>query len=290
MPKRSGIMLCYPFEEKRLEKWEPPYLVQPKLDGERCRAIVGGATPSSYLRLLLSSEQNIIESVPHINEALDKLDFLDELDGELYIHGASFEEIHSIVGRTVNIHPDYKSMEFHIFDKVDPEASQVKRISDLAKHSHYFKPPLIVVPTYTANNLDEIMSIYDRICNMGYEGIIVRHLMAPYIRRRSLYMLKFKPKKDDWYKVIGYKEEVDKDGNPKDRLGALVCVGNDETVFSVGSGLTEDDRRALWNSRETLKGKLCHVQYQHLTSGKGVPRFPVFVEVIEAGKEVGLEI
>jgi len=34
--KRAGVQLCYPFEEKRLAKWEPPYIVQPKLDGERC--------------------------------------------------------------------------------------------------------------------------------------------------------------------------------------------------------------------------------------------------------------
>ena len=39
MGKRTGIMLCYPFEEKRLNKWNPPYIIQPKLDGERCRAV-----------------------------------------------------------------------------------------------------------------------------------------------------------------------------------------------------------------------------------------------------------
>ena len=35
----KGIMKCYPFEEKRLAEWNPPYICQPKYDGVRCRAI-----------------------------------------------------------------------------------------------------------------------------------------------------------------------------------------------------------------------------------------------------------
>ena len=31
-----GIMKAVPFEEKRLAKWKPPYIVQPKFDGNRC--------------------------------------------------------------------------------------------------------------------------------------------------------------------------------------------------------------------------------------------------------------
>ena len=35
----KGIMKASPFEEKRLTKWNPPYIIQPKYDGFRCRAI-----------------------------------------------------------------------------------------------------------------------------------------------------------------------------------------------------------------------------------------------------------
>jgi hypothetical protein len=39
--KRSGIQLCYPFEEARLKRWNVNTVVaQPKLDGDRCRAII----------------------------------------------------------------------------------------------------------------------------------------------------------------------------------------------------------------------------------------------------------
>ena len=273
--KRSGIMLCYPFEEKRLARWNPPYLVQPKFDGERCRAV---RIQGTYL--LLSSEENIIVSVPHINEALDKLLTSHELDGELYAHGVDFDSIHSIVGRTKNLHPDYTQMEYHIFDVVSggPQYVRSKVVPELG-----LKPPLHMTETFPCWTLEEIMKAYDTIVNLGYEGIVVRHIDNEYVRRRSPAMMKFKPKKDDFYEIIDYKEEIDKNGKPKGRLGALVCRGSDETIFSVGSGLTDADRTSLWDTREALAGRLCHVQYQHLTAGRGVPRFPVFVNVVDKG-------
>ena len=107
MAKRQGIQLCYPFEEKRLEKWEPPYLVQPKLDGERCRAECWVETrdDSKLDWFLKSSEQNIFNSVPHINKAIKDQRILRnmELDGELYLHGMNFSDIHSIQLRLYQI-------------------------------------------------------------------------------------------------------------------------------------------------------------------------------------------
>ena len=54
-------MKAVPFEQKRLNKWEPPYILQPKYDGVRCRAV-----PVENGYLLLSSEENVVFSVPHI--------------------------------------------------------------------------------------------------------------------------------------------------------------------------------------------------------------------------------
>jgi len=124
------------------------------------------------------------------------------------------------------------------------------------------------------------MRAYDRIIALGYEGIVVRHIDAPYVRRRSLFLMKFKPKKQDAYEIVGWKEEISKDGIPKNRLGALVCKGDDGTEFSVGTGLNDDLRNSLWKERTELIGLNCRVQYQHITSGAHVPRFPVFVEVL----------
>lgn len=284
--RRAGIQLCYPFEESRLTRWNPPYIVQPKLDGERCRAIYDVDLGWQ----LVSSELNTFQSVPHINQALinSQIPHKMELDGELYLHGMGFNEIHSVVGRTVNLHPSYQDIQFHVFDLVDLNLPQWERLRILRKLEERFRPGLHLVPVQVAEDLDGILKAYDKIVSMGYEGIIVRNIDALYIRRRSIFVMKFKPKKEDFYEIIGYKQMIDKDGNPKEMLGALVCQGDDGSQFSVGSGMTDAFRSKYWNdcSPEDLVGKVAQVQYQHITPGKGVPRFPVFVNVVEGDKFV----
>ncbi len=279
--KRSGIMLFYPFEEKRFIKWDSSAYGDPKLDGERCRAVYSGEDNIGWQ--LWSSQCNEFLSVPHITMALyaQKVPISLELDGELYCHGMSFEEIHSRVSRTANLHPSYDDIKFHIFDVIDPNPQylRIARIDFLDTHD-----PLIKVNHTYLESFDEVMLFFDKCCEDGYEGMILRHPAGLYVRKRSTFGMKFKPKKNDYYQIVGYKEEINKHGYKKERLGALICRGSDLTEFSVGSGLTDYQRQNLWGIREDLKGKLCHVKYQHITSGKGVPRFPIFLDIVEAGE------
>ena len=153
-PKRTGVMLAYPFEEKRLAKWEPPYFVQPKLDGERCRIIV-----QNGVVLMLSSTEEIITSCPHIAQrALEKLP-AGEYDGELYRHGWSFEEIHSVVSRRVNLHPDHEQIQFHCFDLIE-NAQQLVRLSYLCGMSTW-DDLLIFIGTIMAIDLPAIMKLLE---------------------------------------------------------------------------------------------------------------------------------
>jgi len=277
---RTGIQLCYPFEEKRLNKWKPPYICQPKYDGVRCRAV-----PIQDGYLLLSSEENPIFSVPLVLASINKLRFTNfEFDGELYCHGMSFEQIFSTTSRTRNLHPDHQNISFNIFDIVDEGKAQLERLKNLYDiyHNAVFSGDFLHLAPFTmALSLDGVMKAYDDFIGKDYEGIIVRNADAPYLRRRSTWVMKFKPKQEDIYDITGYKEEVDKEGIPKGRLGALICYSNAGT-FGVGSGLTDELRETLWNSRETLKGKKLRVGYQHVTE-RGIPRFPIYLEVIEDG-------
>ncbi len=268
----KNIMKASPFEEKRLLKWEPPFIIQPKYDGFRCRAVP--LDNGEYM--LLSSEENVFFSVPHINEACKQLP-RQEWDGELYRHNLPFEGISSRVSRTVNLHPDYKDIQFHIFDYIsnEPQAARLKFLGDTDMQG-----PLIRTPYWIAVDLKGVMEIYEHILAQQYEGIIVRHYAAPYERKRSTYVMKFKPKQEDIYAITGYSEEVSVEGNPKGVLGSLVCDSGDGTTFAVGTGFSNDVRGALWEVRDSLIGKFAQVQYQHITAGKQVPRFPVFVEIV----------
>lgn len=276
---RTGIMLCYPFEERRLEMWNNLAIIQPKLDGDRCRAIIdefGNVT-------LLSSEENEINSVPHIKEELQSFGFKNiELDGELYRHEMHHQDIHSIVGRTVNLHSDFSEIEYHVFDIVNdlPQYERSLIVQQIFPNdAKYVK----VVENSLCSGIKEVMSALDTYVSMGYEGIIARNLNNMYVRKRSTAMMKFKPRKSDYYIIVGYKEEVSKNGIPKGSLGALILSSGDGDTFDVGSGsfLTAHNRRELWKERDNLIGQVAHIKYQHLTPGRRVPRFPVLQDVMK---------
>ena len=282
MTKRTGIMLCYPFELRRLQNqirgqfpWKPPFLLQPKLEGERCRAVIG---PDNTVHLW-SSEQNLIESVPHINEALEDLCLPMglEFDGELYIHEEEFGDLHSIISQKNALAEDYDRMEYHIFDIIDETMSQLERAVHLSRIK--FNPPIVAVKNTMVYTIDEVLQWVENFTDHGYEGIIIRELSAPYVRKRSSAVMKYKPKKSDYYTIIGVNQLVNKFGHPKPLLGSFTCAGNDGTPFNVGSGFTEEQRREFWLNPPI--NRLVHVQYQNINPS-GAPKFPVFLGILEA--------
>jgi ATP-dependent DNA ligase len=301
---RKGIMLCYPFEEKRLTKWGPgPHFSQPKLDGRRVRAIFD----SKGKVTLLSSEENILTKYQHINKALEETHYINlELDGELYVHGLSFEQICS---------DDYASqMQYHIFDMPMQSRPQYMRFIGLKalfpRDTDFIKR----VPIFEVSSLDSVMFLYDEFLDEGYEGFVLRHHNSLYLRdnfsttitnenaKRSTLLMKFKPKKEDIYRIAGYSQEVDKYNNPKPNwLGRLICNSEEgdtrnlglyppkparipEGFFGIGSGFKDIDSIQLWKIREDLPGKYVKVKYQHISDTGRVPRFPVYMEIYDPTK------
>lgn len=299
MAKRTNIMLCQPFEERRLQKWNvPEVIVQPKLDGERARAYWDHEREGW---VLMSSEGNEFKHVPHINAELLELNIPKSfhLDGELYIHNSTFNEIHSIASRKVNRHHDADAIEYHVFDLIT-HAPMGQRTSMLWEALD-FGSCIKLVPTHTCDPTAEaILDHMQSYVTWGYEGIIVRHPGAFYEVRRSPYIMKFKPGKTDIYPICGYSIEVSIEGVEKDSsVGRLIACSVDDPLpwlgeypakkklpagyFGIGSGTGEDNiegfsrigRRDLWSQRDTLQGKFVEVYYQALTPAH-VPRFPVF--------------
>lgn len=257
-----------------------PVIMHPKLDGERSRRL----ELPNHNNILISSTEDIIFFMEHIQDEFLRLSKVANLeyDGELYRHGWTFEQIHSVVSRTVNRHPDSHLMQFHIFDYCDESTHQIKRTINLAKIAQEFKSDIIkFVPYYLAYSFEEVMRYYELFLSQGYEGMIIRHIEAPYVRKRSTFMMKFKPKKKDRYRIIGWREEVSNEGIPKGRIGTLICCSDDGQSFGVSAGLNDELRDELWRIRNTnLINRECIVHYQALTSAKKVPKFCSKIEIL----------
>jgi len=268
----KNIMKAYPYEDKRLLSWEPPFIVNIKYDGDRCWR---DPLPNGN-SLLLSSEENPFFLLPHISEAINNLGTDFKWDGELYDHNlyleGGHELIHGIASRTVNIHPRYKELGFYIFDIKDEKLSQYERQKVLNEYKEIVKPPLFIAPYWICSELNEVKRTYDWVIKQRYEGIIIRNIFAPYENnKRSRWMMKFKPKKDDEYTVIGWKEEHTQTGFPKGRIGSIILSSQEDDEFSVSAGLDDDEKERLWNLRDQLAGHKATVYYQNLTN-KGIPK------------------
>lgn len=293
MLKRVDIQLCEPFTERRLlnqgryrSTWRPPYALQAKLDGERCRALVFTNTNGIKGCLLISSTDQLITTVPHIVQAFKLLPD-GEYDGELYKHGWSLADIHSVISTTTSIHPKAHEVEFHMFDIIT-EQTQYERFELLYKNLIIHKDARQCIKIVELNivfNMAEIMTHYDRLIGQGYEGFIIRELTAYYIRRRSQMVMKFKPKKNDTYTLIDLQQATSENGNNLGMVGSFICVDEMETQFKVGAGkLTHPQRKEIWE--EYLDGAFFNdmrqlkIEYQSLSSKNNVPNFSRALEVI----------
>lgn len=269
---RKNIMLAYEYTEKRLLKYPKPWILQPKLEGDRCRAVYDTETGWH----LFSSSNSPRKMVPHIAEELNKnilyRDFGDldgELDGEFYVHGMRHEDIRSIVSPTVNKHPDSERMEYHIFDFVS-ELPQFERYMMLKtlNETEIIKR----VDTVLCNTIEEIQAYYEGCLDLGYEGIIIRDPSKPYIRSapaHSTFLMKLKPRNELNAIVIGIYEEIDIHGMRKNCLGGCVCMAKNEKgepfEFNVGSGFLKQQREDYWKDKDKIIGKMIEVTYQSFT-------------------------
>lgn len=268
--KRTGIMLAYPFDEKRLAKWSLPYLVQPKYDGERIKAIRAADWVALY-----SSTGLPVTNLPHIEKAVEQLP-IGIYDGEAYIHQGR-QQLGGVM-RSGGVVEESKLTRYIIFD-INSPYSQTIRLMTLTALKDVADPSIITIAPVWACGLAEIEGILAEQRALGYEGVILREPHAVYQEKRVTTMMKIKPRSSDTYRIVGYEEEVSIRGELKDSLGAFKVVSEEGEPFNVGSGFTQAQRREFWQNREAYIGHYVLVKYPALTD-RGVPWSPVFVEVM----------
>lgn len=268
---RQGIMLCSKFTDKRVNLWlrKVGYVyVQPKFNGQR--AWWNGEH-------LISSEGNIIQGVPHIEIAMMSEPSYLKLDGELYCHGMSRQEISSRTMRTVNRHDDYRAIRYFVFDFKSYTLEQSERIKILSAmktdHRKFINP----VPTGKATSLEEIQLYLANALSTGFEGIVIRHPEGLYKESRTTMMMKLKPK---YEQVVEVTQVHVGEGKYAGTLGAFTVLDKNGYSFNVGSLAIPDDLRdKMWEQKDIFIGKRIMISYNEL-SDMGIPPSSVFKTVV----------
>ena len=216
-----------------------PILCQPKLNGVRAKW--------DFAEQKLISRQGEVFPVialPHLYEQLmdqKHEEYIHALDGELYCHNLSFQEICArvAVGRTER-HPNAYAINFYTFAAIGdkPHDNELPEVGHVNGY-----PNIILVPTTKIYFHGQIQVELDSAVAQGFEGIMLRYPGVIYRPGRTEALIKLKPWKYGVGQVIGMKEGL---GKFKGMLGSFLVqheVDGKKIHFRVGGGLMDDNYR-----------------------------------------------
>ena len=262
-------MLAKKFEDFR-DSLLFPLFIQPKLDGVRMtwqdRSVVSRSGKDS-ISLPSLVEQELWDS------------FKDQpLDGEIYSEDSHFDSISGEARRKDK--RGNLNLKFVVYDIPVLGVSQVGRINIL--NELFWTENVKMLKTYTVHSLSAIEEYLEKFISLGYEGAILRNFKGYYREGRSKDLLKYKR----WiFAEVLISGIVPGKGKHIGKLGAFyvrnVCKGWE---CKVGTGFSDLEREEFWGAG--MIGKKIRIKYQNLTQ-KGVPRFPVFEELLPEGDKNG---
>lgn len=231
--------------DKQKKHIQYPCYIQPKIDGIR----MTGRIIDSEVELLSRRLHKFI-GFNFIKEEI-KLLLEDEpdiiLDGELYNHDLSLQEISGIVRSEDENNQEKLKLQFYIFDCIDLKHNlsfedRLNKLKDLFKHKRFNY--LVLLDTIKIHNEKISDKYFQDYVENGYEGIIYKNSDAKYEHSsykeiRSNKYLKRKKSYTEEFRIISFEQgRVGKD------LGAIIFIMS-----------TEDNVRFKTVPNDTLKNR-----------------------------------
>ena len=264
--------------------------VSEKLDGIRC--IVFGGVP--YSRSLKPIPNRFIQAY-----VAENAEALEGVDCEIIVGDRNAPDVFnkSTSGcMSFEGEPDFTLWAFDCYHSTAPWWDRYNTLinKDLPERVRILKH-------HRVNNQEQIDEFERECLDKGCEGIMLRDGAGKYKHGRSGKIVpelqKVKRFVDAEFQIIGWEPKYHnaneaminelghterssaKDGMVAlDTMGALTLTLEDGTVFSCGSGFTDEIREWLWEIRDELDGKWAKVKYfDNGPSGYIVPRFPIFL-------------
>jgi DNA ligase-1 len=192
------------------------------------------------------------------------------LDGELWGGRKNFQRTVSTVRRQDRSEA-WREVRYLVFDLPALREPFETRYEELLRIVGAIEEAHVEAHLHTrCRDLDELRSELARVEALGGEGLMMRRPGSLYEAGRSHTLLKVKNFHDAEARVVGHLPGA---GKHKGRLGALDCAMPNGTRFSVGTGLSDDERK-----NPPPIGSIVTYRYQEL-SNDGVPRFPSYVGI-----------
>jgi len=264
-------------EKKKLAKLTK-IAVQPKLDGIRC--VVHCSYANNTIDALSRKNKPIKNIWPILDDIMTEYKNYCEnheifediiLDGELYMHGKTFQEVSKLVKNDWGARNE--TPQYWIYDIIIPDMDFQERAIVISNtFAEYEGDNIVIVDTKTIDNdVDTIKETFANYINMDYEGMMVRVLKSKYkVTGRSSDLLKYK----EFITVtLPIADITPNDANPNHGTVWTIFKGN---LQRSGAKLSHEDREDLLTNRDEYVGRMGEFRYFEETDD-GYMRFPVFL-------------
>ena len=252
--------------------WEPGWVYERKLDGQRCLAVRTGRGTKLYSR----SGRDVTVAFPEIAEALEQqasTDFV--IDGEVVAFEGSRTSFARLQPR-IHLSSAEKARRsgvpvyFYVFDVLRVDGEDVRSEPLLDRKGRLrelltFEGPI----RYTPHRRKGGEEYFAEACRKGWEGLIAKRADAAYATGRTDRWLKFKCEAGQELVVVGW---TDPEGS-RVALGALLLAywdrrGGGDLVYAgkVGTGFSQAVLRDLHARLSKLE-----VEETPCTRGSSIP-------------------
>lgn len=258
-----------------------PVLVQPKLDGLRSPGYVKGGKPILQSRKLThyTAPKHILAE---LKVALGDSDLI--LDGELYCHEMSLNEINS-AGKKYHA-GDTERLKLHVYDctrqgqqgqtqdaRHDAVIDFFTKLGDSCTH-------IVRVPTYRASSDEDVQRLNAKFLAEGYEGAIIRTLDHTYeFDTRSHGLLKLKDHLEQEFEIVGMAAGSGKAA----KWPVFTCKNPRSTKGETFDVLPKGDdkaKRAMLALGDVVIGRMLTVRF-HQWTAYGQPEHPRGITIRE---------
>ena len=270
-----------------------PMYAQPKLDGNRCVVFLDSIIKPTYKNVVMYTRSK--KELPYnavndnIRRALLQL-LIDNykkaeslfLDGELYLHSKSLQDIGSDVRGQSG---DKNSIQYWIYDHFypsynkEPFSERVETLQRIYTNlDAKFKETIVLVETQMVNNEKECDELYTQFLSDKYEGMMLRTVDGSYLKSatikseqlRSKDLLKRKETYDEEFEVVDFKQ-----GDNGKEVGAVIWIceakNPDKTEFRATPNLPIKERYEIYKDcikhfATKYQGRLMTVEFRGLSN------------------------
>lgn len=262
--------------------FEKEWYASRKIDGTRCLMYLGD---DEKVHTASRGGGDYDASTNHICNHPKLIEFMKShpdiiLDGELYKHGKSLQQISGAARLEKNAY-DCDWLEFYVYDIVDINKSfeeRLKMLDELKVSLHLeFNPnrewndelQIQLVPHVLVKGWDNIMALHDQYVSEGFEGLVLRDPSKPYKPNgRTNDMIKVKKYLDAEFLITGLSEGL------RDEDMCFTLITKDGKEFKAKPMGSRELKQQYREDLDKLIGKMATVKYFYL-SDEGTPLQPV---------------